>query len=84
MEIGSRAYAEQFRASAEQHERSARSHTDAAALWEQRGDAELAMLERRVAAVESAAAELERDRARLFDERAAASSWTRVTGERAA
>jgi hypothetical protein len=83
MECGDAEHAKQFRESAERHEVSACRHADAAALWEQRGDREVAALEHRVAELEQAAAELERDRARLFEQRAATSSPT-VAGERAA
>lgn len=44
-------------------------HDDVAAMWETRGDGDLALLERRSAELERAAAELDRDKARLFERR---------------
>lgn len=58
------------------HEKAARAHTEAAArheqaakFWADRGDPELAALERRNAVIERDAAELETDRARVAGQR---------------
>ena len=55
---------------AELHETAERRHRAAAQRWTEQGDEELAALELRNAEVERLAAELERDRAALFDARA--------------
>ena len=51
------------------HEQCAERHALSAEFWEERGDQELAELERRNAQIERDAAELEADRARLVRER---------------
>ena len=55
------------RNAADTHEAAANRHDEAAKFWVGRGDAERADLERRNAAVERAAAEIERDRAKLLE-----------------
>jgi hypothetical protein len=60
--------ADRHRHAAETHDAAAGRHDEAAAYWTARGDAVRGDLERRNAAIERAAADLERERAALSDE----------------
>jgi hypothetical protein len=57
---------------AETHEEAARRHRAAAARYEERNDYEMAALEHRNVTIEESAAQLERDRAALIEQRRAA------------
>jgi hypothetical protein len=67
---------DRFAQAVETHEAAARHHAEAAAMWEERGDHELAALELRNAAAERELAAIERERSRLFHERGG-SVWKR-------